>query len=60
MARRRYVPSGKSDSGALPRIVIATLVAGVIGGLVLGFVSQWLSLLLIFPAVLGVAIGGVG
>ena len=60
MARRAYVPSGKSDPGALPPIAIATLVAGILTGLALGFVSQWLSLLIIYPAALGAIIGGVG
>jgi hypothetical protein len=60
MARRAYVPSGKSDPGALVRIGIFTLVAGLLTGLFLGFVSQWLSLLIIFPVVLGGVIGGIG
>ncbi|MBS1148903.1 MAG: hypothetical protein H6Q89_601 [Myxococcaceae bacterium] len=60
MARRAYVPSGKSDPGALPRLAVAAALAAVLGGLVLGFVSQWLSLLLIYPAALGAVIGGVG
>jgi hypothetical protein len=60
MARRPYVPSGKSSPGALPILFGATLGAGVIAGIVEGFVSQWFNLLLIFPLALGLAAGGVG
>lgn len=60
MDRRPYVPSGKSDSGALLVVLGATLGAAVLAGLLEGFVSQWFSLLLIFPLALGLAVGGVG
>ena len=59
MARRPYVPSGKSDPGALPPILFAAVIAGLLTGALEGFVSQWFNLLLIFPAALGAVIGGV-
>ncbi len=59
MARRAYVPSGKADPGALPRIAILCFLSAVLGGLFFGFVSQWLSLLIVFPALLGALVGGV-
>jgi hypothetical protein len=57
---RAYVPSGKSDSGALPIVLGATLAAAIGGGLVEGFLAQWFNLLVIFPMVLGLLVGGVG
>ena len=60
MSRRPYVPSGTSDSGALPIVFGATLGAAIGAGLVEGFVAQWFSLLLLFPLVLGGVVGGVG
>lgn len=60
MARRPYVPSGSSDSGALPVVLGATLAAALGAGLVEGLVSRWFSLLLLFPLLLGGIVGGVG
>src|SRR5215471_9392206 len=58
MPTRRYEPSGKSDSGAVPLVFGAGLIGGVLVGAVEGFVSQWLSLLILFPAVVGAVAGG--
>ena len=58
MAKRPYVPSGKSDPGALPLVLAAAVGGGLAAGIIEGFVSQWLSLLLIYPAILGAVAGG--
>jgi hypothetical protein len=60
MPNRPYRPSGKSDPGALPVLVGATLGVAVVTGAIEGFVSQWFNLLLVFPGLLGAAVGGVG
>ena len=57
MPARPYQPSGQSNSGAIPLLVAACLGAALLGGVVEGFVSKWLSLLLVFPAVLGGFVG---
>jgi hypothetical protein len=60
MAKRAYEASGKSDDGALPVLFIACIVGGVVTGLVEGFIGRWLSLLILFPLLLGGIAGAVG
>jgi hypothetical protein len=60
MPRRNYGPSGLSDPGALPIVTGAALGVAIVGGALEAFVSQWFSLLIIFPLGLGLLVGGVG
>ena len=53
MSQRRYVASGNFGPGGLLQVALAAVLSGLGGGLILGFVSQWVSLLVIFPVVLG-------
>lgn len=55
--KRSYIPSGKMGDGALPVLVAAALGAGAVVGAVEGFISQWFSLLILFPIGLGIAVG---
>lgn len=57
MPARAYRASGLSHPGAVSRLALTCLVAGLAAGLVEGFVSRWFSLLLVFPALLGVIVG---
>lgn len=57
MPARAYRASGLSHPGAVSRLALTCLVAGIAAGLVEGFVSRWLNLLLIFPALLGIIVG---
>jgi len=59
MARRPYVASGRFPDGAMPKLAALSVGAGLGTGLVEGFASQWLSLLLVYPALVGFAAGGV-
>lgn len=60
MAHRVYVPSGKSDSGALLVLFGAMFATAILGGVVEGFIANWFSLLVLFPLLLGLIIGSVG
>lgn len=57
MPARAYQPSGLSASGAIPRLVVICLLAAVAGGAVEGLISRWISLLLLFPLLLGGIVG---
>jgi hypothetical protein len=57
MAARPYKASGNSESGAIPVLVLGALAVGVIVGAVESWVSQWFSLLIIFPLAIGGAVG---
>jgi hypothetical protein len=57
MSLRRYVASGRGGPGAMFAVFIAALLAGAVLGAIEGVVSQWLSLFLVFPALIGVAAG---
>ncbi|MFT3915060.1 MAG: hypothetical protein QM704_13350 [Anaeromyxobacteraceae bacterium] len=50
-------PSGLSEPGAVPVLVVGCLAVGLAAGALLGVVSQWFSLLVLFPALLGFAVG---
>jgi hypothetical protein len=55
---RRYTASGQGGLVALLDVLGAAVFAGVIAGAAEGFVEQWISLLLVFPAVIGLSAGG--
>jgi hypothetical protein len=55
--QRAYIPSGKSDPGALAVLAAASIGVGLGAGLVEGIISYVISLLLIFPVALGAAVG---
>jgi hypothetical protein len=55
---RAYSASGLSHPGALPRLISTCLIAAILGGVIEGIVSRWFSLLLLFPAFLGLIVGG--
>jgi hypothetical protein len=57
MPARPYSASGQSNPGALLRLVAVCGGAALAAGLVEGFISQWLSLLLLFPILLGGVVG---
>src|SRR5439155_17513125 len=57
---RKYEPSGKVDAVSLSLLVAAALSAALIGGAIEGFASRWFNLLVVFPAGLGLLVGGVG
>ncbi|TMQ18392.1 MAG: hypothetical protein E6J91_07855 [Deltaproteobacteria bacterium] len=57
MSLRRYVASGRGGSGAILPVFLASLIVGVLVGALEGLVSQWLSLFLVFPALIGVGAG---
>jgi len=59
MPARPYQASGLSNPGAITLLVAACLGAAVVGGAVEGVISRWLSLLLLFPALLGLVVGAV-
>jgi hypothetical protein len=57
MSLRPYVASGRGGLGAIFAVLVAAVLAGTILGAIESLVSQWLSLFLIFPALIGVAAG---
>lgn len=57
MPARAYQASGLSAPGAIPRLAVVCLLAAAAGGVVEGLVSRWLSLLLLFPLLLGGIVG---
>lgn len=57
MPARAYQASGLSASGAIFRLAVICLLAAVVGGAVEGLVSRWISLLLLFPLLLGGIVG---
>ncbi len=57
MHARAYQASGLSASGAIARLAGICLLAAVAGGALEGLVSRWVSLLLLFPLVLGGIVG---
>lgn len=58
MSIRRYVASGRSRPFAIPSVLIVALLAGIATGVVEGIASRWISLLLLFPLLIGAAAGG--
>ncbi len=50
-------PSGRSAPWAVPILVAACLGTGIGMGVVEGFVGQWINLLILFPALIGLAVG---
>lgn len=58
MAARPYRPSGKTDSGALPPLLLGAAAVAIGAGLIESFVAQWFSLLIVFPLAIGLAVGG--
>ena len=59
MPKRTYQPSGKADDGALVILAAGSIVTGLAVGLLEGFVSQWFSLFIVFPIMIGGASGAV-
>ena len=59
MAKRAYEASGRSDDGAIPVLLVAAIGSGIAAGVIEGYVSQWLSLVILFPLLIGLAAGGV-
>lgn len=60
MNTRLYRPSGKSEPGALGQMLMLTAAVGLVTGAVMGALEFYLfSLFMVFPAVLGAAVGGV-
>ncbi|MBN2361551.1 MAG: hypothetical protein JXR83_19015 [Deltaproteobacteria bacterium] len=60
MVARAYHPSGKSAPGALIKLVLLAMVAGVAIGAVESIVSKYVvNLVLIFPLLIGMVVGGV-
>lgn len=57
MPARAYRASGLSHPGAIYRLALICLVAGIAAGLVEGYISRWLNVLLVFPGLLGLVIG---
>jgi hypothetical protein len=49
-------PSGRSAPGALPALAAVCVAAGVGAGFVEGVISAWISLLFVFPALIGLAV----
>lgn len=52
-----YVPSGKSDEGSLPFLIGATLLAGLAMGGLANVIGQFIRLLLVFAAGMGLGVG---
>ena len=59
MPARPYRASGLSHPGGLSRLALFCLISAIAGGMVEGFVSRYISLLVVFPMLLGLVIGGV-
>jgi hypothetical protein len=59
MSARPYRASGRYPRGALPGLAAAALLGGLGAGIVEGVIGQWISLLLIFPGLIGLGAGGV-
>lgn len=60
MVPRPYRPSGKSEPGAVPVLFLVCALAGLLVGVVEGLVAHYLiSLLILFPLALGLAVGAV-
>jgi len=60
MVARAYRPSGKSESGALLRLLMVTVAVALVVGIGEGVVGHLgLNLLLVFPALIGFAVGSV-
>jgi hypothetical protein len=58
---RPYRPSGKSEPGALFKLLVASLIAGAVAGGVEGVVMHLgFNLFLVFPAAIGFVVGLVG
>jgi hypothetical protein len=57
MVGRRYVPSGQMEEGALPALAVVPLAVGVLTGFVEALLARWFDLLILFPALIGVAAG---
>ncbi len=60
MPRRSYEPSGKAGDGALTILALGCTAGGVAVGLLEGFVSQWFSLFIMFPLMIGITAGSIG
>jgi hypothetical protein len=60
MSLRRYVASGKGRPFAIVWVLAVSLIGGVGVGVIEGMVDRWISLLLLFPALIGAAAGGLG
>ncbi len=59
MPARVYQPSGKSEPGAIPSLVVVCAVVGAVAGVVEALIAHYvISLFLIFPLVLGAVVGG--
>jgi hypothetical protein len=57
MPARPYRPSGSSDPGSLPILAAGSIVVGIAAGAAESIVGQWFHLLIIFPLLVGLAVG---
>lgn len=55
-----YRAEGGYSPGSSALLLIASLATGLVLGLVFGFVRRWFYLILVFPVLIGLAVGGVG
>lgn len=57
MSLRRYVASGNGRPFAIVGVLAVAVAGGTILGVIEGLVDRWISLLLLFPALIGAAAG---
>jgi hypothetical protein len=57
MPSRPYRPSGLSDPGSMPSFIAGSIAVGAVAGVVEAVVGQWIHLLVIFPLLVGAAVG---
>lgn len=55
-----YAPDGGASPAGLALLLGGTLLAAVVIGCLVGIVKQWFYLVLLFPAAVGAAVGGIG
>ena len=52
-----YQPSGRSAPGAVPKLLLAGLISGLVVGAVYAGITQFFSLLILFPLIAGFLVG---
>lgn len=58
MSIRRHVASGRGRPFAIPLVLAVAILGGAATGVVEGIASRWISLLLLFPLLIGAVAGG--
>src|SRR5262245_23953557 len=55
-----YQPEGGFTASGSATLLLASLTAGLVLGIIAGLLARWFYLILIFPAVIGAGVGGAG